>query len=140
MPQRSSPLKSASGICRTASSQEVLTAYRWPGNIRQLQSVVNRISVLESVRLVSAEVLASYLPAEGSSRLPVRTGEAGADYMSDRDIIFKILYQLRQDIDRIEERLDGLSPEDIALQPQKRLLKKLLQNNQPRTRKTLNNL
>ena len=102
----------------TPEAQELLVSYRWPGNVRQLQSVTNRISVLETNRLISAEVLARYLPTEGSSRLPVRTGEAGADYLSDRDIIFKILYQLRQDIDRLSERLDNLSPEDLAAAPQ----------------------
>ncbi|MBR6423799.1 MAG: sigma-54-dependent Fis family transcriptional regulator [Bacteroidales bacterium] len=106
----------------TPEAQQLLVSYRWPGNVRQLQSVVNRISVLESNRLVSAEVLARYLPAEGSSRLPVRTGEAGADYLSDRDIIFKILYQLRQDIDAINERLDTLSSEDREHPVQPRLL------------------
>ena len=108
----------------TPEAQELLVSYRWPGNIRQLQSVVNRISVLESNRTISAEVLARYLPAEGSSRLPVRTGEAGADYMSDRDIIFKILYQLRQDIDSLSERVESLSAEGVGTmpQPQKHLL------------------
>ena len=42
----------------------------------------------------------------------MRTSEAGSDYLSDRDIIFKILYQLRQDIDSLNARLDHL-PEDI---------------------------
>ena len=90
----------------TPDAQEMLRTYRWPGNVRQLQSVVNRISVLETNRTVSAEVLARYLPSEGSSALPVRTGESGADYLSDRDIIFKILYQLRHEIDEIKARLD----------------------------------
>ena len=96
----------------TPDAQELLRSYRWPGNIRQLQGVVNRISVLETNRTVTAEVLARYLPADGSDRLPVRTSDAGSDYMSDRDIIFKILYQLRQDIDAINARLDHL-PEDV---------------------------
>lgn len=90
----------------TPDAQEMLRTYRWPGNVRQLQSVVNRISVLETNRTVSAEVLARYLPSEGSSALPVRTGESGSDYLSDRDIIFKILYQLRHEIDEIKARLD----------------------------------
>lgn len=90
----------------TPDAQEMLRTYRWPGNVRQLQSVVNRISVLETNRTISAEVLARYLPSEGSSTLPVRTGESGADYLSDRDIIFKILYQLRHEIDEIKARLD----------------------------------
>ena len=96
----------------TPEAQALLKRYRWPGNIRQLQGVVNRISVLESDRTVSAEALARYLPADGSDRLPVRTGEAGSDYLSDRDIIFKILYQLRQDIDALKDRIDQLPPED----------------------------
>ena len=96
----------------TPEAQALLKSYRWPGNIRQLQGVVNRISVLETDRTVSAEALARYLPADGSDRLPVRTGEAGSDYLSDRDIIFKILYQLRQDIDELKARVDQMPPED----------------------------
>jgi DNA-binding NtrC family response regulator len=96
----------------TPEAQELVRNYRWPGNIRQLQGVVNRISVLETNRLVSAEVMARYLPSEGAGNLPVRTGDAGSDYMSDRDIIFKILYQLRQDIETINARLDNLPAEE----------------------------
>ena len=95
----------------TPDAQEMLRSYRWPGNVRQLQSVVARLSVLETNRTVSAEVLARYLPSEGSSSLPVRTGEAGADYLSDRDIIYKILYQLRKEIEEIKARLDGMPQE-----------------------------
>lgn len=105
----------------TPDAQEMLRTYRWPGNVRQLQSVVNRISVLETNRTVSAEVLARYLPSEGSSTLPVRTGESGADYLSDRDIIFKILYQLRHEIDEIKARLDESplphEPEEVPSGP-----------------------
>jgi len=96
----------------TPDAQELARNYRWPGNIRQLQGVVNRISVLESNRLVTAEVLARYLPSEGASTLPVRASEAGSDYLSDRDIIFKILYQLRHDIDQIKARLDHVPLEE----------------------------
>lgn len=96
----------------TPEAQELLRSYRWPGNVRQLQSVANRISVLETNRLISAEVLARYLPSEGSSRLPVRTGDSGSDYMSDRDIIFKILYQLRKDIEELKARVDHMPEED----------------------------
>ena len=101
----------------TPDAQELLRNYRWPGNVRQLQSVVARLSVLETNRTVTAEVLARYLPAEGSSALPVRTGtgEAGADYLSDRDIIYKILYQLRKEIDGLNQRLDALQGYDGAI-------------------------
>ena len=94
----------------TPDAQELLCNYRWPGNIRQLQGVVNRLSVLETNRTITAEVLARYLPSEGSASLPVRTGDAGSDYLSDRDIIFKILYQLRQDIDELKAQVGAMPP------------------------------
>lgn len=95
-------------------AQQLLEAYRWPGNIRQLKSVAEQISVLEHDRQISAEVLAKYLPADSGSKLPVKTSEAGADYLSDRDIIFKILFQLRQDVDELKSRIEGgdVSQED----------------------------
>lgn len=95
----------------TPEAQALLESYRWPGNVRQLQSVANRISVLETDRLITAEVLASYLPSEGEAALPVRMGESGSDYMSDRDVIFKILYQMRQEINLIKERLNLGEPD-----------------------------
>lgn len=90
----------------TPEAQVMLESYRWPGNVRQLQSIANQISVLEKERLITAEVLARYIPAE-SSALPVLSSEAGASYMSDRDIIFKMIYQLRKEIEAINQRLDG---------------------------------
>ena len=106
----------------TPEAQQLLCSYRWPGNVRQLQSVANRISVLETDRLITAEVLSRYLPAEGAANLPVRTGDAGADYLSDRDIIFKILYQLRHDIDDIKARLDEMPAATPATEPGRHLL------------------
>lgn len=87
-------------------AQTLLEAYRWPGNIRQLKSVAEQISVLERERQISAEVLGRYIPSDNSEKLPVKTSEAGADYLSDRDIIFKILYQLRLDVDELKSRMD----------------------------------
>ena len=92
----------------TDEAVQLLEAYRWPGNIRQLKSVAEQISVLESDRRVGAETLARYIPSDTGEKLPVRQEDAGADYLSDRDIIFKILWQLRADVDALKEAV-GLS-------------------------------
>ena len=102
----------------TPDAVELLEAYRWPGNVRQLKSVAEQISVLEHNRIISAEVLATYLPADKTEELPVKSSEAGADYLSDRDIIFKILFQLRQEVDILKERLENGNPTTVASQPQ----------------------
>lgn len=100
----------------TPEAVELLEAYRWPGNIRQLKSVAEQISVLERNRLITAEVLAGYLPAERPAELPVKSNEAGADYLSDRDIIFKILFQLRQEVDMLKERIEsGAGADNIVV-------------------------
>ena len=46
-------------------ARTLLEAYRWPGNIRQLKNVAEQISVLESNRQVSADVLKKEVPAGG---------------------------------------------------------------------------
>lgn len=80
----------------------ILENYRWPGNIRQLKSIAEQISIIEHNREISSDVLKKYIPEEGVSHLPVRTEGHGADYMTDRDIIFKVLYQLRQEIEELK--------------------------------------
>lgn len=102
----------------TPDAVNLLEAYRWPGNVRQLKSVAEQISVLEHNRIISAEVLATYLPADKTEELPVKSSEAGADYLSDRDIIFKILFQLRQEVDRLKEQLENGAPAPVPSQPQ----------------------
>lgn len=100
----------------TPEAVELLEAYRWPGNIRQLKSVAEQISVLERNRLITAEVLAGYLPAERPAELPVKSNEAGADYLSDRDIIFKILFQLRQEVDMLKDQIErGAGSDNIVV-------------------------
>lgn len=80
----------------------VLENYRWPGNIRQLKSIAEQISIIEHNREILPEILKKYIPEDGVSHLPVRTEGHGTDYLTDRDIIFKVLYQLRQEIDELK--------------------------------------
>ncbi|MBP5211029.1 MAG: sigma-54-dependent Fis family transcriptional regulator, partial [Bacteroidales bacterium] len=93
----------------TDDAVAMLEAYRWPGNVRQLKSVADQISVLETNRVIDATILAKYLPVDRADTLPVRTGESNsfADYGADRDIIFKILFQLRRDVDDLKDKVES---------------------------------
>jgi len=86
----------------THDAVRILESYRWPGNIRQLKSLAEQISIIEHNREIGLDVLKKYIPEEGLSHLPVRTEGHGADYLTDRDIIFKVLYQLRQEIEELK--------------------------------------
>ena len=82
----------------------VLTRFRFPGNIRQLKNIAEQMSVLETERDVDARRLAPYLPQEQSSRLPMLLSGAGAPdgaaagNYSERDLLYKILFDMRRDM------------------------------------------
>ena len=91
---------------------QLLEAFPWPGNIRQLKSIAEQISVLEHERLISAAVLRKYLPDVPGSALPVSASQpySDVDYKADRELIFQILFTLRNEVDQLKERLSGVEP------------------------------
>ena len=92
----------------TPEARALLESYRWPGNIRQLKNVAEQISILENNRQITPEVLTRYLPADDPSQLPVRGCDSGtAGNIQDRDIIFKMLFQLREEVDELKGMLSG---------------------------------
>ena len=80
-------------------AQEMLSNYMWPGNIRQLKNVTEQISIIESTRDINAETLIKYLPQNNTSQLPVLfKGEEKNSEFSEREILYKVLFDMRKDI------------------------------------------
>jgi len=78
--------------------------YTFPGNIRQLRNLVEQITVVEQQREITAETLSYYIP-EQSSNAPMITGESGEKYgnfNSEREIMYKILFDMRNDINDLK--------------------------------------
>ena len=93
------------------AAQVALQNYRWPGNIRQLKSVAEQISILEHEREIDLPTLTKYLPKEGDERLPVlsdRTSSQQTDFVQDRDLFYNILLKQKQDIDALKNELAHL--------------------------------
>lgn len=87
----------------------LLENYRWPGNIRQLKNVAEQMSVLEKERTITPEILMRYLPQDTPDQLPVVGGGRGnEDILPDREIIYKILSQLRNEIDDLKLEVNSL--------------------------------
>lgn len=97
----------------TPDAVERLEGYGWPGNVRELKSVAERISVMETERTIDSHTLAKYLQNDLNVSLPALAGSAAADYMSDRDIIFKMIMQLKQEIEVLKERLEAMPDKGI---------------------------
>ncbi|MDP3436409.1 MAG: sigma-54 dependent transcriptional regulator [Bacteroidales bacterium] len=97
----------------TPDAVSMVESYRWPGNVRQLKSIAEQISVIEHNRIIGADLLKKYLPVEAPNQLPMRTEGHTSDYLTDRDIIFKILYQLRQEVEELKGRVVAVN-ESVA--------------------------
>ena len=82
-----------------------LLRYRWPGNIRQLRNIAEQISVVEPKRDISAETLLSYLPQEGGNHLPATVVQAKGetDFTSEREILYKVLFDMRNDLNDLKQ-------------------------------------
>jgi len=92
-----------------ADAQQLLSAYNWPGNIRQLKNVTEQICVLETESLLDAFTLQNYLPQSEPS-LPVLLGKIDGNFdgMSERDIFYKVLVDLRRDVNDLKKVVFGL--------------------------------
>lgn len=90
-------------ITLTDDAKALLLKYRFPGNIRQLKNLVEQISVLSSDNTeVTAEVLNQYIPKETS--LPaLYKDQEGKDNISEREILYKILFDLRKDMNDLKK-------------------------------------
>src|SRR6056300_335461 len=85
---------------------QLLEKYRWPGNIRQLRNTAEQLSVLETERSITALTLQSYLPHYRENNLPAVIGSTKkdeSDFSSEREILYKILFDMRADINELKK-------------------------------------
>lgn len=99
-----------SPIDLTSEAQEELMQYPWPGNIRQLKNITEQICVLESRSSIDEHTLKNYLPP-APKHLPMlleQSQDGRYDGMSERDIFYKVLVELRKDVNDLKQVVFGL--------------------------------
>ncbi len=78
--------------------------YSFPGNVRQLRNLVEQMTVVERNRNITVEKLAEYIPME--THLPMvvnnQTAQKQNDFGSEREIMYKILFDMRSDINDLK--------------------------------------
>ena len=77
--------------------------YRFPGNIRQLKNLAEQISVIEEERMVTASKLQQYLPNNNGNFPAIIDGKKENDFSTERDIMYKILFDMRNDINDLKK-------------------------------------
>ncbi|WP_339706845.1 sigma-54 dependent transcriptional regulator [uncultured Kriegella sp.] len=84
---------------------QLLSKYRWPGNIRQLRNIAEQVSVLEESRSISAYTLNSYLPNSHGSNLPavIDREKKEGDFTNEREILYKVLFDMKGDLNDLKK-------------------------------------
>jgi transcriptional regulator with PAS, ATPase and Fis domain len=86
------------------AAQLILYSNEWPGNIRQLKNIAEQISVIETIRTISAETLRKYLPDYPLVKLPaILNQEDQKNFASEREILYKILFDLKNDMNDMKK-------------------------------------
>ena len=116
-------------------AREMLESYGWPGNIRQLKNVAEQISAIEPTRTITGEILRRYLPAETDrSGVPMLTEPSAAKDRSDeRELLYKVLFDLRSDMNDVKRMLAELIAERKYEAPKSDIAALLPRSNYPVT-------
>ena len=98
-----------SEVTLTDDAQRLLKAYHWPGNVRQLKSVIEQVALFESGNTVDAATLSQYMPSNRENALTVQS-QPNFDYNVEREQLFALILSMRAEIESIKKRLDSAGP------------------------------
>ena len=101
-------------------SKDLLRKYMFPGNIRELKNLTEQISILEIERNITPEVLDKYLPKNSNLPALSNTSDVESDEnYNERDILYKILFDLKNDMNEMKKIIDSIMNNDTNPLPNK---------------------
>ena len=97
-------------ITLTDDAKALMMKYKWPGNVRQLKNITEQMSILSPKREVDAGILRQFIPDDQeSNQLTTVTNFTGEhSYEKERDILYKILYELKGSVSDLRREVDSL--------------------------------
>ena len=86
-------------------ARQLLISYRWPGNVRELKNIVERISVIEENRDITADVLRLHLPNISIEKLPavLPPDDDKKIFNSEREILYQVLFDMKKDVNDLKK-------------------------------------
>ena len=90
-------------------AKTLLQGHYWRGNVRQLKNVAEQISALEKNRVITADILAGYLAPSHTTTAAMSVGKStGDEFSTERELLYKILFDMRSDINDLKRMLSEL--------------------------------
>ncbi|MGB3546651.1 MAG: sigma-54 dependent transcriptional regulator [Saprospiraceae bacterium] len=87
-------------------ARRLLERYSWPGNIRELKNAAEQIGILSEKRELTATDLVELLPQLLKRNLPAirqQDQPGGGNNFQEREILYKVLFDLRQDLGEMKK-------------------------------------
>lgn len=91
-------------------AKQVMLKYKWPGNVRQLKNITEQMSVIAEKRVIDREEILRFIPqdTESTELALVDNGQGAHSYESEREILYKILYELRGNVSDLRRDLNNV--------------------------------
>jgi len=98
-------------------ARQMLVSYRWPGNIRELKNVTERMSVIERDRTITADKLRMYLPNLEMEKFPVLADRdlSRKVFHNEREILYQVLFDLKKDVNDLKELVHDIMSGNIQM-------------------------
>ena len=80
----------------------LLNNYQWPGNIRELKNVAEQLSILAEKRELTGVDLMTMMPKLRERHLPATTPNGDANGMQEREILYKVLFDMKSDLNDLK--------------------------------------
>ena len=96
-------------ITLSDEAKAIMMKYKWPGNVRQLKNITEQMSVLSQEREISGEAIHKFIPEDTeSTQLATLNATGSHSYESEREILYKILYELRGNVSDLRREMNSL--------------------------------
>ena len=110
-------------------AMDIITNYNWPGNIRQLKNFVSQLSVIEKERNISAQTILDSLPEnKNSSNIPILFEDKNKADLSEREILYKVLFDMKRDLTELKKITFDLTKKDGETEIQTHVFNDLSEN------------
>ena len=88
----------------TEDGIRLLEKYHWPGNIRELKNFTEKISIVEEKRILdSSDISSHFLVNNKTESSLVISNENDQNNISEREILYKILFDLKNDLNDLKK-------------------------------------
>ena len=90
-------------------AKQMIMRYKWPGNVRQLKNITEQISILSPERTITPEILARFIPQDQeTTQLATIHKEGDHSFENEREILYKILFELRGNVNDMRREMGAL--------------------------------